>query len=160
MSVIGQLRYEALDLLFGGLEAEGPQGDSQVLQRDVTVAVGVKELESLLDVSLLLLSELLAELAASFLPGWSRVRHANILGRQGLHLGLIEFVSGLRLIDNKQIRRDEDEIKWKSCTNVRFLKVRSGVKGALASVGLPFFVRFKVRKLLITTSFLFSHIQI
>ena len=81
LGATGQLRYEAFDLLFGGLEAEGPQGDSQVLQRDLTVAVGVKELESLLDISLLLLGELLAELAAGLFPGWSRARHADVLGR-------------------------------------------------------------------------------
>ena len=71
MSVIGQLRDQALDLLLCWLEAKSAQGHSQVLQRDVTVGICVKQVESLLDVGLLLVGQLLAELAAGLLAGGS-----------------------------------------------------------------------------------------
>ena len=67
MSVIGQLRDQALDLLLRRFEAQGAQGNAKVLQRDVTVGIRVEQVESLLDVSLLLVGELLAELAAGLL---------------------------------------------------------------------------------------------
>ena len=67
--VVGQLGDEALDLLLGGLEAEGTQGHAQILQRDVPIRICVEQLESFLNVGLLLLSQLLAELAPGLLAG-------------------------------------------------------------------------------------------
>ena len=88
---------ETFDLLLGRLEAEGAQCHSQVLESDVAVGVGVEKIESLLDVLLLLLGELLAELAACLLAVWGGSRHGDVLGRQGHNLRLVVSVSVLRL---------------------------------------------------------------
>lgn len=67
LSVIGKLGDQTLDFLLCWLEAKGAKGDSQVLEGDVAVGVGVEKVESFLDVLLLLLSELLAKLTARLL---------------------------------------------------------------------------------------------
>ena len=57
-----QVADQTLDLLLGRLKAKGSQGDLQVLHVDDPGAIGVEEVESLLDLSLLSIGQLLAVL--------------------------------------------------------------------------------------------------
>ena len=59
--------------------------------------MGVEEVEGLLNVRLLLLSELLAVLRAGRVARGSTGR-GDVLRRQGLHLRAVELVAGLGLI--------------------------------------------------------------
>lgn len=87
VSVIRELRNQTFDFLLCGLEAEGAQGHAQVLQCDVAVRIRVEQVESLLDVRLLLVSELLSELTASlFASRCGSACGAYVLARQRQHL--------------------------------------------------------------------------
>ena len=95
LSVICQLRYESLDLLLGGLEAQSAKGHTQVLQRDVAVTISIKQVESFLNVGLLLVSKFLTELSAALLAGL--LASSSCLGRKGLDFSGLILVSCVSL---------------------------------------------------------------
>merc|ERR1719449_114483 len=64
-SVIVHIADHLLDLFFLGLEAERAHRDLQLLCIDVAAAIGVEEIEGLLDLLLLLLRQLLLLLPSS-----------------------------------------------------------------------------------------------
>ena len=91
LSIVRKLRNQSLDLLLGWLETEGAQCDAQVLQRDVAVCIIVEKAEGLLDIKLLLLGKLLAELAAVLLARGSGTHLNGLVGETG-HVNLVVLV--------------------------------------------------------------------